>query len=139
MKVLKLGEVFKITRKFTQEEVLLFSKLSGDKNPLHYDREFCKTSIFKKPIIHGMLGASLFSDLLGNNITGAIYMYQNLKFLKPIFVDEDIEAIVTLEKVIKEKSQLQLGTRVFKKINRELAIDGEALIKYPSEKYNVTI
>jgi acyl dehydratase len=139
MKTLTKGQIFSIVRKFSQEEVLHFSKLSGDNNPLHYDTEFCKTTNFKKPIIHGMLGASLFSNLLGNNITGSIYISQTLKFLKPIYIDEEIEAKVIITDIIKERKQIRLLTEIVKLGEKETATTGEAVIKFPIEKYNIII
>jgi 3-hydroxybutyryl-CoA dehydratase len=133
------GHTFKLFRSFSQKEVLLFSEICGDKNPLHYDEEFCKTTIFKKPIIFGMLGASLFSNLLGNNLVGSIYMKQDLKFLKPIFVEEEIEASVIIEDLIKPKDFLKLKTQVRKMKSNEIAIDGEAVIKYDKSKYTILI
>ncbi len=133
MNILKKGQRWALTRKFTQEDVLIFAKLSGDNNPLHYDVEFCKSTIFKQPICHGMLGASLFSNLLGNNIKGSIYLSQTLKFLRPIYIDEEVEAKLIIREVFPEKRRLSLITQVAKVDKNELAIDGEALIKYPEE------
>lgn len=137
MKTIRIGETYKLLRRFSQEEVLIFSGLCGDKNPLHYDKEFCKNTIFKQPIIFGMLGSSLFSNLLGNNIVGSIYISQTLKFLKPIYIDEEIEAIVKITIHVKEKKQLILLTQVRKIEKNELAVDGEAIIRYPVDKYNI--
>jgi len=137
MKKLLIGQKFSISKKFSKEEVILFSNLCGDKNPVHLDEEFCKKTIFKKPICHGMLGSSLFSNLMGNNITGSIYLSQTLKFSKPVYIDEEIEAFVEINDFIKEKNTLKLNTYVLKKITNEKAIEGEALIKIPKNEYIV--
>lgn len=134
---LYIGQKFSMLRKFSKEEVLQFSKLSGDKNPLHWDEEFCKNTIFKSPICHGMLGSSLFSNLMGNNITGSIYISQTLKFLRPVYIDEEIEAFVEIDEFNRTKNILQLRTYVIKTSKNEKAIDGEAFIKIPKEAYIV--
>jgi 3-hydroxybutyryl-CoA dehydratase len=133
------GHTFKLIKKFSQQEVLLFSDLCGDKNPIHYDREFCKTTIFKQPIVFGMLGASLFGNLIGNNINGSIYIKQSLSFLKPVYVDEEIEATVQIEDLIKPKNYLKLITQVKKVDSAEIAINGEAVVKFPMDKYIINI
>jgi len=38
-----------------------------------------------------MLGVSLFSNLIGNNYAGAIYLNQTLSFVAPIYLDEEVE------------------------------------------------
>ena len=139
MKTLFIGQKFSVLKKFTKEEVLLFANLCGDKNPLHWDDEFCKKTIFKKPICHGMLGSSLFSNLMGNNITGSVYLNQTLKFLKPIYIEEEIEAFVEINDFIKEKNTLKLNTYVVKTANNEKAIDGEAFIRFPKNEYIIEI
>jgi len=133
------GHTFKIIKKFNQEEVLLFSKLCGDNNPIHFDEDYCKSTIFKKPIIFGMLGASLFGNLIGNNIIGSIYIKQTLNFIKPVYVNEEVEAIVIIENLIKPKNFLHLNTQLRKIDGNILAIDGEAIIKFPIDKYTINI
>jgi len=137
MKNLFIGQKYSLIRKFSREEVILFSNLCGDKNPLHLDEEYCRKTIFKKPICHGMLGSSLFSNLMGNEITGSVYLSQSLKFLKPVFIDEEIEAFVEINSFIKEKNSLKLNTYVIKRDSQEKAIDGEAFIKLPKNAYNI--
>ncbi len=139
MKTLYKGQIFSLRRSFTKEEVLSFSNLCGDKNPIHFDEEYCKKTIFKKPIIFGMLGSSLFSNLLGNNIEGSIYINQTLSFLKPIYIEEEVEAIVKIEGLTEPKNYLQLITQVRKVKSDEIAIDGEALVRIPRDKYIIKI
>ena len=57
---------------------------------LNYLIEIAKNSIFKTRICHGLLGASLFSQLCGNYFPGAIYLKQELKFENPIFLNEEV-------------------------------------------------
>ena len=44
---LNIGDKYSIKRIITEEEVLLFSEVSGDKNPLHLDEEYAKKTRFK--------------------------------------------------------------------------------------------
>jgi len=139
MKTIFRGQIFTLRKSFNKEEVLLFSNLCGDKNPLHFNEEFCKNTIFRKPIIFGMLGSSLFSNLIGNNIEGSIYISQTLNFLKPIYVDEEIEASVKVEGVTDPRKYLRLITQVRKIKKDEVAIDGEAVVKIPMDKYLINL
>ena len=49
----------------TDMDVLSFSEISGDKNPVHLDEEFAATTRFKKRIAHGLMSSSYFSGLFG--------------------------------------------------------------------------
>lgn len=127
----KIGDKASISKSFSKEDVLLFSKLSLDENPIHLNEEFAKLSVFKKNIVHGMLVSSLFSCLLGTKLpgSGTIYLGQSLKFVKPIFVDEEVTAIVEIISIREDKPIMTLKTIINNSLG-ELAIEGEAIVKY---------
>lgn len=125
--------------KITQEDILAFAKVSGDNNPLHTDPEFANKSIFGKPIAHGMYGLSLISAALGMRFPGfgTIYMGQDVKFFKPIFIDETVELTLTVKELQPEKKRMIIST-VITKENGEVAIDGQARVQYNPALFAVT-
>ncbi|SFF23969.1 MaoC family dehydratase [Thermoflexibacter ruber] len=127
---IQAGEVFKHTFSFSQEQVNLFMQVSGDDNPLHWDTEFASKTMFKKPIIHGFLGGSIFSKILGTIFPGAgsIYLRQEMKFLRPMFVDTVYEAVVTVKEIDTQKHKGILQTQVVDKTTGKMTIDGTAEI-----------
>jgi len=97
-------------RTVTETDVVLFAGLSGDYNPIHTDREFCRETPFGRPIAHGLLTLSILTGLLER--TGihegtiiALRRVQNLEFLKPVFPGDTIRGeIKVLEKEQRERS-----------------------------------
>jgi acyl dehydratase len=87
--------------RFSQADVEAFARVTGDNNPLHLDADFAAQTPFKRPIIHGMLGASIFTKVLGTEFPGygSVYMGQTLEFLRPMFVDTDYEALFTVQTI----------------------------------------
>ena len=67
---LKIGDRASIIKRFVDEDILTFSELSNDKNPIHLDSNFASKTNFGRKIVHGMLIASLFSGLLGEKLPG---------------------------------------------------------------------
>lgn len=126
----KIGDSAYIEKSFSYEDVKLFSELSLDNNPVHLDSEFAANSIFKQKILHGMLYSSLISAVLGTKLPGpgSIYMKQETKYLKPVFINEKVKAICTIKSINLEKSIIELTTQCFKN-ESELVVDGTALIK----------
>lgn len=125
-----LNDAFTYEFSFSQEDVANFAKASGDHNPIHLDDEFAKKTIFKRRIIHGFLGASIFSKVFGTLFpgSGTIYLKQDLKFLKPMFADETYWAHFDIVDVNVEKKRALVKT-VIRDQNQETTITGEALIQ----------
>lgn len=114
---------------FTQDDVINFSEISGDKNPIHLDLEFAKKTVFKRPIIHGFLGGSIFSKIIGTDFPGkgTIYLRQNMSFRKPMYVEETYTAKVEIAEKYPEKNQALLVTTIINN-DGEFIIKGEALV-----------
>lgn len=115
--------------KFTQEEVNRFAEVTGDKNPVHTDAEYAAKTMFKRPIMHGMLGAALFSKVFGTLFPGegTIYLKQSLNFLKPMYPDTEYEAVFTVREVVKDKNRAIVET-VIKNAEGLVCTSGEATV-----------
>src|SRR5215472_15470269 len=89
---LHVDDVFEIARTFSREDVLAFAALSGDYSPLHVDPEYAATTEFGGCVVHGLLLASLFSQLVGMRLPGrpALYLGQDLNFRRPVLVGETV-------------------------------------------------
>lgn len=115
--------------KFTQDEVNRFAEVTGDKNPVHTDAEYAAKTMFKRPIMHGMLGAALFSKVFGTLFPGegTIYLKQSLNFLKPMYPDTEYEAVFTVREVVKDKNRAIVET-VIKNADGLVCTSGEATV-----------
>lgn len=108
----KAGMAAELEKSFSDEDVRLFAKLSGDINPVHLDEDFAKTTMFGHRIVHGALASSIFSTLFANVLPGpgCIYLKSNIKFLKPIYLDEVIQFKVEILEIQAEKNRLIFKT-----------------------------
>lgn len=127
---LQIGDKEALTKAFTAEEVALFSRISGDDNPIHLDEEYASKTIFGQRIVHGMLVASLFSAILGSKLPGmgTIYLGQNLQFKNAVKIGEPITAIVELINIREDKPILTFKT-ICLNSKGDVVIDGEAVVK----------
>ncbi|MFN7262423.1 MAG: MaoC family dehydratase [Pseudobdellovibrionaceae bacterium] len=112
----------------TDEMVRQFADLSGDKNPIHLDDEFAKSTRFGRRIAHGMISAALISRVLGMQLgPGGIYLGQTLKFTHPLFIGDTAIVEVTVLQLREERGLAIIETLV-KNQKGELCVKGEATI-----------
>ena len=126
-----IGKKVSITKSFDIEEVVNFSKLSKDDNPIHINEEYARQTTFGRPIVQGMLVSSLFGGIFGSIFpgNGSIYLGQEVKFIKPNFVNDSITASVELVDIRDDKPIYTFSTKCFNSDNK-ITIDGEAVIIY---------
>ena len=130
-----VGDVFTHNIKYTQEQVNLYAQISGDTNPLHINPEAGKASIFGRNIIHGHFSASVFTKIFGAlyYAEGHIYMKQNNTFLKPMFVDTDYQAVITVKEIFPEKNRVLYETKIVDVATGTDTLVGEALLMNKSQ------
>jgi 3-hydroxybutyryl-CoA dehydratase len=126
---ISIGQQESFMIKITESMVEKFSKLSGDLNPLHMDNEFAESSSFKKRIVHGMLLASFFSQLIGMKLPGknSLYFSQTLNFRSPCYIDDEIEVVGEVTEKSDSTQIITVSTSIFNK-SKTCLIDGIAKI-----------
>jgi len=132
-----LGEFAECTHAFEQADVNTFAGICGDDNPLHTNPEFARSTIFKAPIVHGILVSSLFSTLFGGTTQGSIYVSQDLKFKAPVFVGSPVTArMEVVQSDSKRKGVLLTCSTTCVLEDGTLAVDGHArvLVPHPAAK-----
>ena len=130
LKTITLGAVHRETFSFTQEDVNSFAQITGDKNPVHWDAAYAANTVYRKPIIHGVLGASVLSKVLGMEFPGegTIYLKQEMNFKRPMYVEVVYEAIMTVKEVNAERHQAIIETKIVEKETGKVNLIGDAYI-----------
>ena len=102
---LKVGDIHQEKVKFNQPNVDTFAEITGDNNPIHINAEYAAQTPFGKPIVHGFYAGSVFSKVFGTIWPGegTIYLYQDMTFLSPVFVEQDYFAKFEVLEVNEEK------------------------------------
>jgi len=132
----KIGDSVQLTKAFGEAEIEKFAELTGDRNPLHMDEAFAAGTRFKRRIAQGILSASLISTCIGMHLpgTGAIYLDQTLRFVKPVYVEDTVTLTATVSHIRADKPLLTLAT-IWTNQQGEKVIEGEAhvLLMAPEE------
>ncbi len=126
---MKVGDQRSYKRIISKEDVQKFAELTGDFNEAHFNEEYCSRTMFKKPIVHGMLVGSLFSKVFGCEYPGegTIYCSQSFKFIKPVYPDMELTVKITVKEIVIEKNRVFFTTEIFDDENN-LLLTGEAMM-----------
>ncbi|MBE5883486.1 MAG: MaoC family dehydratase [Lachnospiraceae bacterium] len=108
-----VGQEVIAQRIFTQSDVDLFAELSGDDNPLHTDEQYAAQSRFGARIVHGILLTGFLSKIIGTQFPGkgSIYLEQNARFMKPVYINQRVTAKVKIIEI--HKKILTLETNLY--------------------------
>jgi acyl dehydratase len=128
-----VGFTASVTVKVTDKMVHQFADLSGDRNPIHMSDEYASKTRFKRRIAHGMIVGALISRTLVESIGGGgVYLSQTMKFVNPVFIDDDVKITITITGVRREKGIATVET-IATKLNGDLVVKGEAIIMIGSD------
>lgn len=132
MQEIQMGDVSTFTKTVTEGDITLFAGVSGDFNPAHINAVEAEKGMFGRRIAHGMLSAGFISTVLGTQLPGpgTIYLGQELRFVKPVFIGDTVTAICTVVERNEEKNRLKLET-VVENQNGEKVITGYATVMPP--------
>ena len=129
--MLEIGSSASLTRKVNESDVIAFADITGDNNPIHLDEEEAKKTVFKSRVVHGMLTASFISAILGTKLPGpgTIYLEQNLKFKKPVYVNDTVYVQVTVSDIINEEKGIYRLDTIIENSVGEIVTEGYAVVK----------
>ena len=132
---LKVGQTYRKDLLITGEMVELFARASGDTNPLHLDDEFARGTRFGQRIAHGMLTGGIIGGILGTEFPGfgTIYLSQELKFIRPVFIEDKLTIEIKVLEIIENKNRLVLSTEATNQRGEKVA-SGTAVVLPPVDE-----
>ena len=125
-----VGQVAELEHVVTPEDLEKFVDLTGDDNRLHVDASYAARTSFKKPVAHGMLGASFISTIIGTRLPGdgALWFAQSLEFLLPVRVGDTLLVRAEVLRKIDRMNVIELQTDIFNQ-HRQKVTTGVAKVK----------
>jgi len=129
---IKVGMSESFTKKVSERDVELFGEISGDINPVHFDEDFAKKTIFKGRIVHGVLSASLISTVLGMKMPGpgTIFLSVSTRFKAPVRIGDTVVALCTVREV---QPKRRILFDCVCKVGDMVVVEGEALVMAPAK------
>jgi acyl dehydratase len=126
---LEVGQTAKRTRRVTRRDIELFTEMTGDRNPLHYDEELAAASRFGGLIVQGGVTTGLLNALVAEDLPGpgSVFLHVDWSFRAPVRPGDDITAEAEVLEVRADKPIARLRTSI---INQDgtTVVDGTALV-----------
>jgi len=91
---LATGDAFTVTRTFTETDMNIFADITRDYNPVHFDERFATAKKFNGKICHGLLVASIITEIGGQ--IGWLATGMDFRFKKPVFFGDTITCCFTI-------------------------------------------
>jgi acyl dehydratase len=125
----EVGATARRSRRVTQRDIELFTELTGDRNPLHYDEDAARRSRFGGLIVQGGVTSGLLNAVVAEDLPGpgSVFLHVDWSFKAPVRPGDEITAEVELLEVREDKPLSTLRTTI---TNQEgvVVLDGTALV-----------
>lgn len=127
---INVGDTATVVHTITDKDIEQFVSLTGDDNKLHIDKEYASKTDFKIPVVHGMLGASFISTLIGTKLPGdgALWFSQTLDFLRPVRVGDTITVQAEVLSKNDKQQAIELKTEILNQ-HKQVVTTGVAKVK----------
>lgn len=113
----------------TTRDIELFTEMTGDRNPLHYDDELAAASRFGGIIVQGGVTSGLLHALVAEDLPGpgSVFLHVDWSFKAPVRPGDEIVAEAEVLDVRDDKPICRLRTTI---TNQEgtVVLDGTALV-----------
>lgn len=129
---LNIGDRAEFSKTISETDSYLYAGITGDFNPIHINKSYSEKTMYGERLVHGFLTAGFISSVIGVELPGpgTIYLEQNMKFLKPVMVNETITARVTVTSKDINKNRVELQTECLNEQN-EIVLTGQAIVIPP--------
>ena len=124
----EVGQTAQSSRKVTAHDIELFTAISGDRNPLHYDEEIAQAPQFGGIVVQGGITSAILNAVVAEDLPGlgTVFLQVNWSFKAPVRPGDTITGEVEITKARSDKPITELRTRVIRD-DGTVVLDGDAV------------
>jgi acyl dehydratase len=126
---MQVGDVARRTREITTRDIELFTEMTGDRNPLHYDEEVARLSRFGGIIVQGGVTSGLVNAVLAEDLPGpgSVFLHTQWRYKAPVHPGDVITAEARVLEVRDDKPISTLATTITNQ-DGVVVLDGTAVV-----------
>ncbi len=124
----EVGQIARRSREVTPRDIELFTEISGDRNPLHYDDEAARATRFGGIVVQGGVSSAILNAVVAEDLPGpgTVFLQVNWGFKAPVRPGDTITGEAQVTKVRTDKPITELDTRVVL-ADGTVALDGNVV------------
>ena len=124
----QVGQTARRTREVTARDIELFTEISGDLNPLHYNEDVAKATPFGRIVVQGGITSAILNAVVAEDLPGpgTVFLQVNWSFKAPVRPGDTITGEVEITKSRPDKPITELLTRVVRD-DGTVALDGDVV------------
>jgi 3-hydroxybutyryl-CoA dehydratase len=113
----------------TEHHVQLFGEATGDFNPVHFDEDFARKTVFRGRVAHGVLSMGFISAVIGTKLPGqgTIFVSASLVFKTPVRIGDTVTTICTVREVAGREAIMECCC----KVGERLVLEAEVRVLTP--------
>src|SRR5438477_3664043 len=125
----RVGAIATKTRTVRERDVELFTELTGDRNPLHYDQEAASRSRFGGIIVQGGVTSGLLNAVVAEDLPGpgSVFLHVDWDFKAPVRPGDEITAEAEVIEARADKPIYTLRTTITNQ-DGTVVLEGTALV-----------
>ena len=110
----EVGQQAQLSREITSRDIELFTEISGDRNPLHYDEKVASATRFEGIVVQGGVTSAILNAVVAEELPGpgTVFLQVNWRFKAPVRPGDTITGEVTITKVRDDKPITEMDTQV---------------------------
>ena len=123
-----VGQQAELTREVTERDIEMFTAMSGDRNPLHYDQALAEATPFGGIIVQGGVTSAILNAVVAEELPGpgTVFLHVDWNFKAPVRPGDKITGAVEVLEVRSDKPMTKLTTTVTRD-DGTVALEGTAL------------
>ncbi len=124
----EVGQTASRSREITSRDIELFTEISGDRNPIHYNEEAAKATRFGGIVVQGGVTSAILNAVVAEDLPGpgTVFLQVNWSFKAPVKPGDTITGEVTITKVRSDKPISELDTKVIRN-DGTVVLEGNAI------------
>ena len=129
---LTVGLTQSMSHTVSERDVQLFGEITGDMNPVHFDEDYARKTVFRGRVAHGALTIGFVSAVMGTKLPGpgTIFLSAAIRFKAPVRIGDTVVTTCRVAE-IRERRNVVIDCRC--EVNGAAVVEAEVLVMAPKK------